>query len=722
MAANILGIAMLLNSVVYGKVFRDHQEIQDTIHFVINGLFMLPMSLEVEDTIYRQRFLAMYAVFWRIHLPCFCRRTSHIVVAATIMSVAEILANMYAFRMAGMEMPMRLPFVLLIISAWAFKAGSSLQAQCIAYADVTQELADAKAAQRSLISMLCDGCVELAVDGDTLIHSSSQFDSLMKQQVKGTSLKSYIPSDESEQLRLAGALAQARKVGPVALPVTLLTKEKARHQADLFIVRRREIDTSGANHAGFLIGIRSDQQSSEISNDDLAFLQPYTKGQDVVSESEASFALAKNEDASFAKYRPEEPSLAKLPSLVTSNYGAYQRVQEQGDEDASSNACSYAARSVPAELHSDLCRLREHDVALASSPCVQNGGDCLPAEGTVWVENCALPKAIRKLEPDDKILCYDNLTRGLVYTPVLTASPASDAASNEWVTVTLGCGAVLDLTADHPVAVQSACSNTKGSSPLNRRCVRACDLQADRDSLMMLNICPREVARVEHKSKDEFSGDALAVADDTTVPNKWMTVTVAQPQRHELLVASQSQSTCIAVSSCDRMPDSVTHIHVKNTFIVGSTNDTRKLQRSSSAPSGLSRMDWPPLEPIVTFTPTVTDASSTSGTSQSNSESHSLDHIIFKVGHSMPGEEANTCSIGRLSDMLNLKVLGVHSIGSLHARKNQCTPCSFYFTHIRNPTRRPSCKASYMCEYCHDLSHFDNWRSKLRKCRPSRLS
>lgn len=69
-----------------------------------------------------------------------------------------------------------------------------------------------------------------------------------------------------------------------------------------------------------------------------------------------------------------------------------------------------------------------------------------------------------------------------------------------------------------------------------------------------------------------------------------------------------------------------------------------------------------------------------------------------------------------LRELLQLKAAGVGSVGSVHEANERCAPCSFHFTHIHAPSKRPPCKAGYLCEYCHDVSH-NSYRCALRKCR-----
>lgn len=71
-----------------------------------------------------------------------------------------------------------------------------------------------------------------------------------------------------------------------------------------------------------------------------------------------------------------------------------------------------------------------------------------------------------------------------------------------------------------------------------------------------------------------------------------------------------------------------------------------------------------------------------------------------------------------LSQLIRMKAANVRSLGSRHGPHERCVPCSFHFTHVHAPERRPPCRASYLCEYCHNVEHSPKWRSKLRKSRP----
>jgi len=85
---------------------------------------------------------------------------------------------------------------------------------------------------------------------------------------------------------------------------------------------------------------------------------------------------------------------------------------------------------------------------------------------------------------------------------------------------------------------------------------------------------------------------------------------------------------------------------------------------------------------------------------------------IFKVGYT-PGGNG---SLARLSDVLKMQSHRLKSLGSCHELHADCSPCSFHLHHVHTPSR-PDCKASFMCEYCHDKSHHPKWRSAFRKNR-----
>jgi hypothetical protein len=91
--------------------------------------------------------------------------------------------------------------------------------------------------------------------------------------------------------------------------------------------------------------------------------------------------------------------------------------------------------------------------------------------------------------------------------------------------------------------------------------------------------------------------------------------------------------------------------------------------------------------------------------------------VVVKTGCSTPGKPLPA----RLSDILKMRQNGTRTLGSNHGDLRQCAPCSFHFSYTHHPESRPPCRASYLCEYCHDAAHFPTWRSSLRKRRKCKV-
>jgi len=400
---------------------------------------------------------------------------------------------------------------------------------------------------------------------------------------------------------------------------------------------------------------------------------------------------------------------------------------------APSEVCS--AYSAPAAIHGR----RPEKVPL----CPKGSGDCLPATGVAWVENCPAPRSLNTLMPGERVLCYDNVGKGLTYAEVMDSHPAYNSATAPWVMVTLKDGTQLSMTADHPVAVQPSPEHAgnvhKSMLEIHRRCVRAEDLDTEKDCLMVLKMVATPVASIA-----KVDANAVSAVDenaDCLPENKWITVTVEQPDRHELFVATRDKFGApgqpIAVGSSDRIPSGMSptdKLAVKNTFFHGlledDVEDSRRVRRSNSAPPSLRHSSTS--APIrcysrpggsVTFSdfkcPTESDRLSTlsgttiSGTTESSGCQNPSD---VKVG-ATDFDSTGFGAVARLTDIIRSKAKGIPSVGSVHKSHDACSPCSFHFTWQRNPGRRAPCKASYMCEYCHDSTHHDKWRSKFRKRR-----
>jgi len=596
-----------------------------------------------------------------------------------------------------------------------------------------EELSEEKVAQDSLISVLCDSCVHLGADGDTLIRSTPCFDNLMQHRSQGTALRDCFPSEDGEQERFADALARSKMGTAVALPVTLVSRQKVLHRVDLFIVYRRGVGSHADNaDCGFLLGIQINQCNVQNSS---SIPTPLS----LTSKMELPSYKRLAASGKWLNSGPE--SCGRASSVGLGEVTSVSEMQDAAlDAELFSQANSLAANSAPAEMTN---RVHQRPIAGSLQEC--EGGDCLPKTAQVWVESCTLPKSIDSILPGDRILCYDNLANGLSFAPVVTAVPAKHNPTSDSVTVTMADGSVLTTTADHPLAIQSEARD------LNRGCVRACDLQAG-NSLMMLRIDGVKVTSVEHSSKSQVEENG------SPLQAEWMTITMAQPERHEILVASQEQkkaksfqARAIAVGSCDRALDDHRALIVKNTFLHSREHcGNSSCHRSTSAPPRLAhskpslRLEGTSSAAHKPYLQTenssevmnivsVIGKSSTSGMpsnsgksieSESNSEhtsesmsepSDKCNASSVKLGFPVPSEPVSV-SRARLSDIRTMKSNGLDSAGSCHVGM-PCSPCSFHFCHLRWPDTRTPCKAKFMCEFCHDVTHNPEWRAMLRKNR-----
>lgn len=253
----VLGILKLL--------MKYHSYNCNLVYFVISVTAISVMSAELEDTIFRQRCLAALMISWREHaLSRFSEHPRKIITAALALSLVEWYCTWWAYQKDNLEMPFRVwvttAALTIRVGIFIFPEGRRLQMLHL----VLDELTEQNSAQESLISMLCDCSVRVAVDGDTLLRSSPHFDSLMQQTAEGTSLLSHILGKDHERSRIAEAFGRAKQT-PVALPVTFVSKELIPRQADVFIVRRRELDSLvSSSDVGFLVGIRFEQVASQV--------------------------------------------------------------------------------------------------------------------------------------------------------------------------------------------------------------------------------------------------------------------------------------------------------------------------------------------------------------------------------------------------------------------------------------------------------------------------
>jgi len=465
---------------------------------------------------------------------------------------------------------------------------------------------------------------------------------------------------------------------PVVLLPTTLQTVTGPAVTDLFIVRSK-VSLDGPCGNGFLMGVRLSHEQA---------------------------------------VPPKAASLQSLSDVETDEFQCGEAHSSVcSDEDASSQAMSSAGRSAPAVLvGAHGCD--DQDSFPVTKPLCPDGGDCLPASAVAWVDDCPVVKSLHELEEGERILCFDNVGSRLTYAKVLKASPAGRKESHDWVKITLADGGTLDVTADHPVTVQSMRGKQQYEA---RTCIHAGDLQANQHKLLMLKVVPTLVTKAERVKKSSIRNDAEKKgANKSCDKDGWMTIEVAQPQRHELLVSTRDTygkpGDMIAVSSCDRKPDpSARRLIMKNfnNASVSAEVEDDVATRAKSAPPSVYRHRLRAALPASKSSDTASSVSWSSAESRSAADAQSQIQIGYITGSIDDGAETN-----RLTDLLRWKRSGFPSQGSAHGyTPGECRPCSFHFTWLRNPDRRPPCKLSYLCEYCHDDTHHEGWRSKYRKRR-----
>lgn len=229
-----------------------------------------------------------------------------------------------------------------------------------------------------------------------------------------------------------------------------------------------------------------------------------------------------------------------------------------------------------------------------------------------------------------------------------------------------------------------------------------------------------DVERIKQVSFDKTSKSGFEV-DAGVMQNDVIRYEVEQPRHHELLISTSDRhgepGGKAVESSHDREPD----LHaqcVRSDDALQIARVHGPLRRARSAPPSLHGTAPPSKKSTIVF---ITKASETHSSATPSSISDSVESVDrsvppkILVGNSNGASDAS--AVNRLTDFMQLKHSGFPSRGSAHGLRD-CRPCSFHFTWQRYPDRRPPCKMSVMCEYCHDGTHHDGWRSKFRKHRP----
>jgi hypothetical protein len=338
--------------------------------------------------------------------------------------------------------------------------------------------------------------------------------------------------------------------------------------------------------------------------------------------------------------------------------------------------------SAPTELHVD------NPEARLLTACED---DCLRPDCVAWVEGHLLPQPLRTLCPGQKVLCHDNMSKGMRYVEIQDCKVENGSA--KWVSVVLEDGTSLQMTANHPVQpLAGECTSDAPSA------VRAADLCAGSDYLMVLKTMPVLV-------EDVFVCES-SECDDRVF------LTLHQPQRHSVFVAAPSGDgvpspvvQTMAVGSADVRPQ-YNDLPVKNTFIDIPSTGSQALKRSNSAPPGFRVARVNP--PTVSSAPPSSYASSISGSSMARS---SQDGDVLVAPPMQPvwqGAGAAQLSLQprgsaesvALSEVMSLRSVNVRSIGSLDHTQGNCKAC--LFANRADHAGGGACWKGIFCERCHE--------------------
>lgn len=546
--------------------------------FAAKCFFAVYSLSEFEDAVVRHRSFGMFAVIWRCLLPKYCSSMHYCYIAGVFILVIELIFSRRAFTLhEGVEMPLRFAFVLPVLNILLWHHSKDVMKEWHDYKEVQQELADEKDTQEALISMLCDSCIHLDVDGDIISRSSPLFDGLIKQKAQGSRLSTYLPEGDVDAARLEDAITRARN-GPVALPLTLVSTGDAQHRVDVFIVRRG--DSSAHVIRGFMVGLRTDECSSDTDKSGSRFAG---KDSDIVRQDSGELSQKIESSAGTSECGQ------KTVIAGASEYDRQSRVAEHQDP-------GFLIRStfLCAEGHSGIQRVRS-----SSAPPVMSSTSRPRVGSSVRGGSSVHGDDITSLRSDSSGKYTDWSMRHTSWYEAQARVAASSSTA----------AAVAIETERREQDVQSGSGHSKASG-LSAE-IRAYGI-------------PDSVEQLPRQRRWGNAMEDIRAQDST---------------------ADEVSSQC-SDSSCS---------------------------------------DW---------------------------SAPGRDSDLIKLGFGA----SNTCL--PLSEILRLKACNVASYGSLHGPYGRCEPCSFHFTHIHTPLKRPPCRASYLCEYCHDISHCPKWRSKLRKCRP----
>ena len=199
------------------------------------------------DHEFNQRALGVYAFYYRFLLPFFFECKPMAVGTSIVLLINECLCTKITYENAGSHMPPRVGYVLLSLTVCGLIWFRDINIEWKTLGQAQQALAEEKVAQEVLISMLCDFCLHIGADGNSVTRGAHHLDRMLGLpcESKETKLTDYLPNVRGERTRILEAFERA-KSSPVNLPVTLLSRW-AENRLDMFIVRR---------DVGFLVGFR----------------------------------------------------------------------------------------------------------------------------------------------------------------------------------------------------------------------------------------------------------------------------------------------------------------------------------------------------------------------------------------------------------------------------------------------------------------------------------
>jgi len=330
----------------------------------------------------------------------------------------------------------------------------------------------------------------------------------------------------------------------------------------------------------------------------------------------------------------------------------------------------------------------------AKAPCAQGeeqGEDCFPQNATVRQEGVATPVPIKDLESGSKVLCLDRLTGGFRYIPLVDVSFAH--GRSEWTRLLLADGSSMLVTSDHPVRLepvdQSSCLDF----------VRASELTPGQDHVLVLKLERMAIEDVTTSLRDEAR----------------VALSVHQSQRYSVFVSPPGAESHIQSSIALESTDATVGLSVqtRRSFLhmQNSAVGFEPVRRSSSAPPSLMNQDVSKADVVALSGDSKVDLWSQSGDSCLETSSATLsgttDQLKIRVGAYLEGSAS-------LNEVMNLRAVGLQSVGSRGHSMGQCVFCVHQNHHQHKKSNAP-CWKGVLCERCHEWHHA--WRKLPRASR-----